>query len=170
MSRPGWKGTVVPRPSGWRYCGNLSDAPLEIQAPRGSWTLPVLEEREASSFQERVMLSVPRNSPSRMGSPSSSSIEMTSRKLDFNSSRVAPCEWAPGNPGTYPTKRSVSTSRSTIAVKDLSDFNGFIRSNILRAQDRRNIPMFRAWCGLLAPELTTFHPPNPCLILALHSS
>ncbi len=43
------------------------------------------------------------------------SVAMTSRRLVFNSSTVAPCECAPGKPGTKPTKSPVSGSRSITA-------------------------------------------------------
>jgi hypothetical protein len=46
---------------------------------------------------------VPTNSASICGSPSKSNISITSRRLAFSSSREDACEWAPGNPGTYPT-------------------------------------------------------------------
>ena len=64
-------------------------------------------------------LCVPTNSASNSGSPSSSSISMTSRRLEFNSSREDACECAPGKPGTYPTNSPVSGSRSTTAVNYL---------------------------------------------------
>lgn len=60
---------------------------------------------------------VPTNSASRVGSPSSSSMEITSRRLALSSSSVSPWEWAPGKPGTYPTSKPVTGSRSMTAVK-----------------------------------------------------
>lgn len=59
---------------------------------------------------------VPTNSASTVGSPSSRSIETTSARLVFSSSRVSPCECAPGQPGINPTKRPVSESFSMTAV------------------------------------------------------
>ena len=69
-----------------------------------------------SHFQARAKLCVPTNSASRVGSPSSNNISITSRKLACNSSSVSPCECAPGKPGTYPTSKPVSASRSITAV------------------------------------------------------
>ena len=45
------------------------------------------------------------------------SMAITSCKFTFSWSSVAPCEWAPGNPGTHPTNSPVSGSRSITAEK-----------------------------------------------------
>ncbi len=68
--------------------------------------------------QATATFCVPINSASSFGSPSSSSMEMTSRRLALSSSSDSACECAPGNPGTYPTSKPVSGSRSTTAVND----------------------------------------------------
>lgn len=71
---------------------------------------------ERTHDQATATFCVPRNSASSLGSPSSSSMAMTSRRLAFSSSSVSACECAPGKPGTYPTSSPVTGSRSTTAV------------------------------------------------------
>jgi len=51
-------------------------------------------------FHGTVTVSVPTKHPSSSGSPSSSNIEITSRRFAFNSSSEAPWLCAPGMPGT----------------------------------------------------------------------
>jgi hypothetical protein len=67
--------------------------------------------------QATATFCVPTNSASSCGSPSSSSMAITSRRLALSSSSVSACECAPLNPGTYPTSNPVVGSRSTTAVK-----------------------------------------------------
>lgn len=76
------------------------------------------ENRERTHDQATATFCVPTNSASSLGSPSSRSIEMTSRKLALSSSNESACECAPGKPGTYPTSNPVTASRSTTAVND----------------------------------------------------
>ncbi len=77
------------------------------------------ENGERTHNQATARFCVPTNSASRWGSPSSSSIAMTSRRLVLSSSSVSACECAPLNPGTYPTSSPVTESRSTTAVNVL---------------------------------------------------
>jgi len=46
------------------------------------------------------------NSDSSCGSPSSSSMPITSARFRCNSSSVSPCEWAPGKPGNVANKQA----------------------------------------------------------------
>src|SRR4051794_32385957 len=71
-----------------------------------------LEHRQLRHGQSTCTACVPTNCDSNSGSPSSRSIPMTSARFRFNSSSVSPWEWAPGKPGTYPTKSPVSEQRS----------------------------------------------------------
>jgi len=96
---------------------NRADEPQRIPIVRAWHRLLAVSEfsRIPFPFQANAKFWVPTNSASRTGSPSSSSMAITSRRLSRSSSRVAPCEWAPGNPGTYPTKKPVAVSRSITA-------------------------------------------------------
>src|SRR5271157_4480858 len=76
-----------------------------------------LEDLGYAHNQATTTFCVPMNSPSNLGSPSSSSISMTSLRFSFNSSSVSACECAPGNPGTKPTYSPVSEHFSITAVK-----------------------------------------------------
>ena len=58
------------------------------------------EDRDVSHRQATATLCVPTNSASSFGSPSSSSMATTSRRLAFSSSKDSACECAPGKPGT----------------------------------------------------------------------
>src|SRR5438034_5423172 len=69
-----------------------------------------------SHRQPTMTVCVPTNSASKSGSPSSSNIPITSRRLVFSSSKLSAWVWAPGKPGTYPTYIPVSGQRSTTAV------------------------------------------------------
>lgn len=57
-----------------------------------------LQNRDVTHYATRTVC-VPTNSDCSIGSPSSSSIAMTSSRFARNSSSVAPCECAPGQPG-----------------------------------------------------------------------
>lgn len=59
-----------------------------------------LQDRQRAHTQATAMLCVPMNSASRCGSPSSSSMAMTSLRLSRSSSSDSACECAPGKPGT----------------------------------------------------------------------
>jgi len=78
-----------------------------------------LEDWVLSHCQASITVWVPTNSETNGGSPSSSSISMTSRRLLWSSSNVSACVCAPGNPGTCATYRPVSGHFSTTAVKIL---------------------------------------------------
>lgn len=75
-----------------------------------------LENGKRTHGQATATFCVPMNSATSRGSPSSSSIEITSRRFPLSSSKVSACEWAPGKPGTYPTSKPVAESRSITAV------------------------------------------------------
>ncbi len=79
--------------------------------------LPGLQYRNRSHGQETTTFCVPTNSASNSGSPSSRSMAITSLRLPLSSSWDSAWECAPGNPGTYPTSKPVTGSRSTTAVK-----------------------------------------------------
>jgi len=117
MSRPAWNGTVVVRPAPLRNClceprCRTSTKPKRL---RIATTSEGLRTGTLPTTQATATFCTPTNSDSSTGSPSSRSIDITSRRLAFSSSSVAPWECAPGKPGTKPTKRPVSGSRSITA-------------------------------------------------------
>ena len=75
-----------------------------------------LRGARAFALQRTLMSCVPTNSASTAGSPSSSSMAVTSLRLAFSSSRDSAWLWAQGKPRTNPTYRLVSWLRSTTAV------------------------------------------------------
>ena len=73
------------------------DEPEAFQNPGD---LTGFEDREVAHSYATLTVCVPMNSPSSLGSPSSRSIATTSSRFFRNSSMLAPCECAPGHPGT----------------------------------------------------------------------
>lgn len=119
MSRPLCRGTVVHATIGVAVLNMRSTLAqgLETETFQQATDFRRFEDGDRTHDQATATFWVPTNSASSRGSPSSSSMAMTSRRFALSSSSDAPWECAPGNPGTYPTSKPVTGSRSTTAVK-----------------------------------------------------
>ena len=114
--RSGRGPSSLDRLHGGTACSSPSGELRRNPGPREGNDFPGLERGQLAHYAT-LMVWTPTNSDSSLGSPSSRSMLTTSCRLPCSSSRVSPWLCAPGKPGTWPTNKPVSGSRSTTKLK-----------------------------------------------------
>ena len=119
MSRPPCTGTVVARPSEWRNC--LCEPRCRTSSKPRATSMAITSRGLRTGTggtrpQATTTACVPTYSPTITGSPSSRSMAMTSLRLPFSSSRVAPLAVGAG--------KSRNISDKTIGIRTALDNGG----------------------------------------------